>query len=105
MKPKRNPEVMWRVEKGIYQKAIELAKEGKEYEDIGVLSLMHGNSIHQLNLVGAEVWLRINGVNDLDRIAEEIAELFDADVQEMREDVEEFVLSLKERGWVIIEET
>ncbi|RMG57498.1 MAG: PqqD family protein [Deltaproteobacteria bacterium] len=104
MKPKRNPEVMWRVEKGIYQRAVELAKKGEDFEDIGVLSIMYGNSIHQLNLVGAEIWMRINGINDVDKITQEISELFDADPEEMRGDVEEFIESLRERGWVLVEE-
>ncbi len=39
MVPRKNPEVVWRLEKGIKE------------------------AIHQLNLVGAEIWTRINGIN------------------------------------------
>lgn len=103
MKPKRNPEVSWRLEKGLYEKAREEAKRGEDYEDIGVLTLMAGNSIHQLNLVGAEIWLRINGIAAVDAIVKEIAELFEVDSEAMKGDVVEFLNSIRERGWITIE--
>ncbi|NIO17141.1 MAG: PqqD family peptide modification chaperone [Deltaproteobacteria bacterium] len=103
MKPKRNPEVNWRLEKGLYENAREEAKRGGDYEDIGVLTLMAGNSIHQLNLVGAEIWLRINGIAAVDTIVKEIAEIFEVDSEEMKGDVVEFLNSIRERGWITIE--
>lgn len=103
MKPKRNPEVKWRLEKGLYEKAIEEAKKGGDYEDMGVLTLMVGNSIHQLNLVGAEIWLRINGVNRVDKMVEEISELFEVEPEVFKEDVMAFLNSIKERGWITLE--
>ena len=63
MRPKRNPEVVWRLETGMRELAWERARKGEEYEDLGVLTLMFQGAIHQLNLVGAEVWTRINGIN------------------------------------------
>ena len=55
MRPKRNPEVVWRLEEGMREVAWERARKGEEYEDLGVLTLMVQGAIHQLNLVGAEV--------------------------------------------------
>jgi GeoRSP system PqqD family protein len=103
MKPKRNPDVQWRMEKGMYESAKEKAKNDEDYEDIGVLTLMVGNSIHQLNLVGAEVWIRINGINRVEKMVQEIAELFAVDPEMIKEDVVEFLNSIKERGWITIE--
>lgn len=103
MKPKRNPDVMWRVEKGFYDIAMERASKGEDYEDMGVLTLSSGSSIHQLNLIGAEIWKRINGIFDSDRIVEEIAETFDVEPGEMKKDVEDFLVSLEKRGWITIE--
>ena len=60
--PKRNPEVVWRLEKGLHETAWDKARKEEEYEDLGVLTLMVKGGIHQLNLVGAEIWLRINGI-------------------------------------------
>lgn len=105
MRPKRNPDVVWRLEKGMHQVAWDKARNGEDYEDLGVLTLMVGGTIHQLNLVGAEIWTRINGVNTVEKIASEIAELFDADPGEIAEDVAAFIADGGKRGWVTLAET
>jgi GeoRSP system PqqD family protein len=103
MRPKRNPEVVWRLEKGIHEMAWDKARKGEEYEDMGVLTLLQKDSIHQLNLVGAEIWTRINGVNSVEKIAAEVATLFDWDSDEAEEAVLEFLKGIEERGWVTLE--
>jgi GeoRSP system PqqD family protein len=102
MRPKRNPEVVWRLEKGIREMAWDKARNGEEYEDLGVLTLLVKESIHQLNLVGAEIWTRINGVNTVEKIAAEVASLFEWDVKEAEEAVLEFLNGIEERGWVTL---
>ncbi len=102
MRPKRNPEIVWRLEKGMQEVAWENARRGEEYEDMGVLTLMVGGTIHQLNLVGAEIWTRINGINTLEKIASEIAVLFDADPADIEADVGEFLTGVAEKGWVTL---
>ncbi len=102
MRPKRNPEVVWRIEKGMHDLAWEKARQGEEYEEMGVLTLMVRGTIHQLNLVGAEIWTRINGVNSVERIASEIAEIFDADPKEIEKDVTEFLQDAAGKGWVTL---
>jgi len=102
MRPKRNPEVVWRLEKGMREMAWEKARKGEEYEDLGVATLMVGGSIHQLNLVGAEIWSRINGVNTAEKIAGEIAALFEADPEGILEDVTGFLQGIKEKGWIVL---
>jgi len=74
-RPRRNPAIVWRLEKGMHGLAWDRARKGEEYEEIGVLTLMLGESIHQLNLVGAEIWTRINGINTAEKIAAEIEAL------------------------------
>ena len=103
MRPKRNPEVVWRLEKGIHEMAWDKARKGEEYEDMGVLTLLIKESIHQLNLVGAEIWTRINGVKSVEKIAAEVASLFDWDSDEAEEAVLEFLKGIEERGWVTLE--
>lgn len=100
MRPKRNPDVVWRLEKGMRELAWEKARKGEEYEDMGVLTLMVGGTIHQLNLVGAEIWTRINGINSVGKIAGEIAVLFEADPVDIEADVGEFLAGIAEKGWV-----
>ncbi len=102
MRPKRNPEVVWRLEKGIQEIAWEKARKGEDYEDMGVLTLMVGGTIHQLNLVGAEIWTRINGINTVEKIAGEIAALFGADPVDIEADVGEFLAGIAEKGWVTL---
>jgi pyrroloquinoline quinone biosynthesis protein D len=104
MKPKRNPEVAWRLEKGMHALAWDKARKEEEYEDMGVMTLMVGGSIHQLNLVGAEIWTRMNGINSVEKISAEIAALFGWEPGETREAVIEFLGGIKERGWVTIKE-
>lgn len=102
MRPKRNPDIVWRLEKGMQELAWDKARKGEEYEDLGVLTLMAGGTIHQLNLVGAEIWTRINGINTLEKIAAEIAILFGADPADIEADVGEFLTGIAEKGWVTL---
>jgi pyrroloquinoline quinone biosynthesis protein D len=102
MVPKRNPEVVWRLEKGIHEMAWDKARKDEDYEDLGVLTLMVKGSIHQLNLVGAEIWTRLNGVNSAEKIAAEIGEIFGWEPGETREAVQEFLDGIAERGWVTL---
>jgi hypothetical protein len=83
--PKRNPEVVWRLEKGPHEIAWEKARKEEEYEDLGVLTLMVKGEIHQLNLVGAEIWTRLNGISALGKAEEAVLE---------------FLRGIEEKGWV-----
>ena len=100
MRPKRNPAVEWRLEKGIHAMAWDKARKEEDFEDLGVLTLMVKGGIHQLNLVGAEIWTRINGVHSLGKISEEVAALFGWEPGEAKEAVLEFLKGLEARGWV-----
>jgi hypothetical protein len=83
--------------------AWERARKGEEFEDPGVLTLMVQRAIHPLNLVGAEVWTRINGINTGERIARDVAALFGTGTEETERDVGEFLRGLEEKGWVILD--
>jgi GeoRSP system PqqD family protein len=102
VRPRRNPEVVWRLEQGMREIAWAKAHEGEEYEDLGVLTLMVDGTIQQLNLVGAEIWTRINSINTVEKIAAEIAPLFHADPGEMQADVIGFLKDIEEKGWVTL---
>jgi hypothetical protein len=100
MRPKRDPEVAWRLEKGMHAVAWDRYRKDEEYEELGVVTLMVGEAIHQLNLVGAEIWTRINGINTVEKIAAEVASLFDWESKEAEEAVRDFLEGIGERGWV-----
>ncbi|MBP2677620.1 MAG: coenzyme biosynthesis protein PqqD [Deltaproteobacteria bacterium] len=102
--PKRNPEVVWRLEKGLHEIAWEKARKEEEYEDLGVLTLMFKGEIHQLNLVGAEIWTRLNGISALGKISAEVATLFAWDGEEAEEAVLAFLRGIEEKGWVMLVE-
>ncbi len=102
MRSRRNPEIVWRLEKGVHEMAWDKARKGEEYEDLGVMTLMVNGTIHMLNLAGAEIWTRINGINTVEKIAAQIAPLFHADPGEIQSDVMEFLKDIEEKGWVIL---
>jgi len=82
------------------QSSEEKVRKGEEYEDLGVLTLIVDGAIRQLNLVGAEIWTRINSVNTVGKIAAEVASLFGADTGEMQDDVLEFLKEVEGKGWI-----
>jgi GeoRSP system PqqD family protein len=104
MIPKRNPAVAWRVEKPAHRKAWEMARNDEDFEEVGVLTLMVGQGIHQLNLVGAEIWSRVDGERSVAAIAAEVAELFgwQDEGAEVEEAVRAFLDGFAEKGWVIL---
>jgi len=102
--PKRNPEVVWRLEQGMHEIAWEKARREEEYEDLGVLTLMFKGEIHQLNLVGAEIWTRLNGISAVGKIAAEVATLFSWDGEEAEEAVLAFLRGIEGKGWVTLVE-
>jgi hypothetical protein len=103
--PKRNPDVVWRLEKGIHEMAWDKARKEEEYEDLGVLTLMVKGGIHQLNLVGAEIWTRVNGISTVRKISSEVGKLFGWEDGETEEAVLEFLKGIAEQGWVTLKES
>ena len=102
--PKRNPDVVWRLEKGPHEMAWDKARKEEEYEDLGVLTLVVKGEIHQLNLVGAEIWTRINSINTVEKISSEVGKLFGWEDEEPEEAVLEFLKGIAEQGWVTLKE-
>jgi hypothetical protein len=103
VRPKRNPAIAWRLEKGMHAVAWDKFRKDEEYEELGVLTLMVGESIHQLNLVGAEIWTRVNGINTVEKIAAQVASLFEWDPEEAEEAVRDFLAGIGDQGWVTLE--
>ena len=103
--PKRNPDVVWRLEKGIHEMAWDKARKEEEFEDLGVLTLMVKGGIHQLNLVGAEIWTRINGISTVKKISSEVGKQFGWEDGETEEGVLGFLKGIAEQGWVTLKES
>lgn len=96
----RNPQIVWRVEKGREQKVLEAMERGEDVSDEGTVLLIDAGMMHQLNFVGASVWLQCDGTRTLSEIVDLLAADFDVDREVLAADVEEFVASLVERGWL-----
>jgi len=100
-KPLRNPEIVWRVEKKRQAEVLKALEAGDDVDDRGTVILLLSGMMHQLNLVGGLIWQQCDGQKDVSAIADEIAAEFDADAEDVLNDVEEFVADLTERGWLI----
>lgn len=100
---KRHPDIAWRVEKGREARIIEALAAGEEVSDQGSVILIISGMMHQLNLVGGRIWSLCDGSRTLDEIVAALAVEFDAEDQELRADVAEFVADLRGRGWLINE--
>jgi GeoRSP system PqqD family protein len=103
--PKRNPDVVWRIEKKTHEQAWDKARKEEEFEELGVLTLMVKGGIHQLNLVGAEIWSLIDGTRTVEQIAGEVGALFGWEGEETEEAVLDFLQGIAGQGWVILTES
>ena len=101
IKPLRNPEIVWRVEKRRQQEVLKALEAGEDVDDSGTVILLLSGMMHQLNLVGGMIWQQCDGLKGSAEIAEELAREFSVDKEEVEADVEEFVADLVERGWLI----
>lgn len=100
MFPIRNPEIVWRHEQRREQQLLEASARGEDISDRGTVILIVGGTMHQLNLLGGEIWQRCDGSRNLDAIVGEIGAEYDVDAAELRQDVAEFLDDLQQRGWV-----
>jgi len=102
-RPKRHPDIVWRVEKGREARIIEALAAGEEVSELGSVILIISGMMHQLNLVGGRIWSLCDGHRTEEEIVAALAAEFDAEPEELRADVAEFVADLRGRGWLIDE--
>lgn len=99
-RPLRNPAIVWREEDELRDAAMAMLERGEDASGEGVLILLCAGVMHQLNMLGAEIWKRCDGERAVDVIAAELAEVFDAAPAEITADVREFVADMQRRGWL-----
>jgi pyrroloquinoline quinone biosynthesis protein D len=98
----RDPAVFWRVEKRREELAWRMLA-GEEPGDpgaLGTMTLLAGGSMHQLNLIGGEIWKLCDGTRDRAAIAAALQTRFDAGDDELRPAVDAFIDDLTARGLV-----
>lgn len=101
LQPRRNPEIIWRVERRRRDEVLRALEAGESVDEHGTVILIHAGTMHQLNLVGGMIWERCDGSRSVAGIAGELACEFAVDHLELEADVNEFVADLAARGWLL----
>ena len=99
--PRRNPDIIWRVERRRRDEVLRALEAGEEAGERGTVLLIEKGTMHQLNLVGGMIWERCDGTRSLVQIADELAVEFAVERNELAGDVTEFVVDLTRRGWLL----
>jgi pyrroloquinoline quinone biosynthesis protein D len=102
--PARNPEVVWRDEPAARDAIYEALERGDDVADQGWVLLVDRGTMHQLNLIGGEIWCLTDGTRDAAAIAALLAERYDAPAGEILSDVEAFLTECAGKGWLRLEE-
>jgi len=100
----RNPDLIWRDEPEEKDSILAALERGEEIGDLGWVIIVDGGVIHQLNLLAGEIWLLCDGNRDEDAVVSFLAEQYEAQPEEIRGDVREFVSDCRSRGWILEEE-
>lgn len=98
--PVRNPAVVWRDEPDVRDAIFEAQERGEEVGDRGWVILVVKGVMHELNLLGGEIWCLADGRRDVDAIVASLAQCYDAPADEIRADVEEFLDDCAAKGWL-----
>jgi len=101
---KRNPDVVWREEEEARDEVVAAMQRGEDASGEGTVLLIVSGMMHQLNILGGEIWKLIDGSKGDGEIVEELHKVFDVDKDVLSEDVRAFLEDLKFRGWVSYEE-
>ena len=100
----RNPEVVWREEEEARDDVISAMGRGEDASGEGTVLLMVAGMMHQLNILGGEIWTRLDGSRDEAEIVDELYEVFDVDKDTLAGDVRAFLDDLAKRGWIRYDE-
>ena len=102
----RNPDVNWRVESHREAHVREVledparAEEDEQAQDVGTVTILSGGVMHQLNLLGGEVWKLCDGTLDRGELLGALLEIFEVDEAVLAEDVNLFLYEMMEKGLV-----
>ena len=99
MKIFRNPDAQWREEDEYREKAYKGLESGEDVTEIGTSIVLYSGKMHSLNVLGTEIWKLCDG-KTFDDIVFELKESFDVEEGVLREDVSEFLKSMKEEGLI-----
>ncbi len=98
----RNPDVMWREEDELKEKAYNDLESGNDVEDIGTSVLFADGIMLSLNILGTEIWKRCDG-KTFDEIVSELVQVFDVDMEVLRKDASGFLAELEKEKYIYYE--
>lgn len=75
-------------------------ERGEDISDRGTVILVVDGTMHQLNLLGGEIWRRCDGERSVEAIVDELAAEYNVGRDELAADVEAFLADLNQRGWI-----
>jgi len=102
----RNPDVNWRVESHREAHVREVlgdpsrVGEDNEAMEVGTVTILADGVMHQLNLLGGEVWKLCDGNLDRNSLVSHLLDLFEVDETTLRTDAEAFVDEMVEKGLI-----
>ena len=102
----RNPDVNWRVESHREAHVREVledpsrAGEDPEAMEVGTVTILAGGVMHQLNLLGGEIWKLCDGTHDRESLTARLLEMFDVDADTLKEDANAFLDEMAGKGLV-----
>ena len=100
----RNPDVVWREEEEAREDVVQAMERGEDASGEGTVLLMVSGMMHQLNILGGEVWKLLDGTLDEPAVVDRLLDVFDVDRQTLAGDVNVFLKDLASRGWISYEE-
>ena len=100
----RDPDVVWREEEEAREEVISAMGRGEDASSEGTVLLIVSGMMHQLNILGGEIWKRLDGNIDEAGIVRELMDVFEVDRETLEEDVHAFLDDLATRGWISYEQ-
>jgi len=103
---KRNPDVNWRVETHREEKALEVLEdperqsEDNDIVSMGTVTILAGGVMHQLNILGGEIWQLCDGTLGREDITRKLLDTFEVDHHTLRIDLDKFVDEMLEKGLI-----
>ena len=96
---RRNPDVVWREEEDARQDIINAMERGEDASSEGTVLLIVSGMMHQLNILGGEIWKLADG-RDEESMIDELMLVFEVDRETLSTDVRTFLEDLSFRGWI-----
>lgn len=99
-KLKWNPDVVWREEVDTREEVLQAMERGEDASSEGTVLLIVSGMMHQLNLLGGEIWKLLDGTRDEAGVVDELLNVFEVNRETLEADVHAFIEDITARGWI-----